>query len=685
MYRLPLAVRPGDGESLMGLVMRNASRHRFSEPTRLLQRLGVPRKALDFVLRNDPGPDMKDRLAALLGLSREELALAACWATEPRQCTVLGHSIGAEHLILERRRACPMCIRETGHDRAIWQIGCLTHCPEHGIPLLGACPTCDGPLRWMGPGLHHCGRLTCEGDLRMGSHVEAAPCTHSKIIKDWFSGPIGRPVGPHGLLAGGCVDASLHLGRLAKNLVGAGHTPAFIRSRKHDLSAVMQEGVAALMDWPRGLHDYLDRLKESQTSQPARHGFRAAFGDLLEELTRYRDTAWAPVIRKEAARHAASLRNIRISGVVLARLAGEDHQGARVESLINAARRLGVAYETMRDLVIQRPDIAEPGTATADLPPFIRSEAIDKLLQERDGHLTIPMAASALGVSRDSMDTLLLAGLICRTPAEGCIWPRQPVARMEIQRFLDRLAGGAPQTDGTHPPDWVPLPKAAAKGHLTLVALAQGIIDGRIAVRGRVPERAGLHGLLVDLGDVLHLAATERRLTLRPAAKRLRVPVNCLLAWADAGLLATTSTTGGIRHVTETALDTFADTYLTAAQLAAILGYACVRSMNADLQGKGVRPVALNPEPSFRVGRLYQRATLIEAGIVTPDGLPAAEPTPHPSRAAAARKRASAVSSSSAMPAAISAGGGRVAGSVAPSSRSQDRLRSSFSRAASSV
>ncbi len=44
-----------------------------------------------------------------------------------------------------------------------------------------------------------------------------------------------------------------------------------------------------------------------------------------------------------------------------------------------------------------------------------------------------------------------------------------------------------------------------------------------------------------------------------------------------------------------------------------------------------------------------------------------------------------AASRSSAMPAAISAGGGNVAGSVAPSSRSQDRFRSSFSRVAISA
>lgn len=57
----------------------------------------------------------------------------------------------------------------------------------------------------------------------------------------------------------------------------------------------------------------------------------------------------------------------------------------------------------------------------------------------------------------------------------------------------------------------------------------------------------------------------------------------------------------------------------------------------------------------------------------------------YPNRAATARNRLSAVSSSSAMLAAISAGGGRLAGSVAPSSRSQDRLRSSRSRAANSA
>lgn len=59
--------------------------------------------------------------------------------------------------------------------------------------------------------------------------------------------------------------------------------------------------------------------------------------------------------------------------------------------------------------------------------------------------------------------------------------------------------------------------------------------------------------------------------------------------------------------------------------------------------------------------------------------------TRYPNRAATARNRARAVSSSSAMLAAISAGGGRLAGSVAPSSRNHDRFRSRRSRAANSA
>ena len=107
-------------------------------------------------------------------------------------------------------------------------------------------------------------------------------------------------------------------------------------------------------------------------------------------------------------------------------------------------------------------------------------------------------------------------------------------------------------------------------------------------------------------------------------------------------------------------------------------------------------PVARRPSPPIPdTPKPYPGRRYLVAGLVlqpAPNFAAASPDAPmliayvrYPNRAATARNRVRAVSSSSAMVAAISAGGGRLAGSVAPSSRNHDRFRSRRSRAANSA
>ena len=101
------------------------------------------------------------------------------------------------------------------------------------------------------------------------------------------------------------------------------------------------------------------------------------------------------------------------------------------------------------------------------------------------------------------------------------------------------------------------------------------------------------------------------------------------------------------------------------------------RVRTARMRPSLIRTAATSPLPSPTVGA--------SPAVVSADIPQRVAPAHHPNRAATARNRARALSSSSAMVAAISAGGGRLAGSVAPSSRNHDRFRSRRSRAANSA
>lgn len=66
------------------------------------------------------------------------------------------------HLRYSRPQVCPMCLRENGYARGVWEISLVTCCPWHFCMLVERCPQCSRRLRWRRPGLTTC---QCTADL----------------------------------------------------------------------------------------------------------------------------------------------------------------------------------------------------------------------------------------------------------------------------------------------------------------------------------------------------------------------------------------------------------------------------------------------------------------------------------------------------------------------------------------
>jgi hypothetical protein len=87
----------------------------------------------------------------------------------------LGHEfLRTYHLRQTRPQVCPACLGAGTHALAVWSIGMVTSCPEHGIRLLDQC-VCGRPVSWRRPSLTfcECGRLLsvasqpcCQADRR---------------------------------------------------------------------------------------------------------------------------------------------------------------------------------------------------------------------------------------------------------------------------------------------------------------------------------------------------------------------------------------------------------------------------------------------------------------------------------------------------------------------------------------
>jgi hypothetical protein len=585
-YVLPSPIPPEPGESLPSLVLRNAGLYHFRDPRRLLRQIWQATSSLAALAFVDPTSKFGGRLARLFGIARDQLACMTYGTEDPKRCTLLGHPVHHDFVSLDERRYCPLCLRQSLHHRAIWDLSLLTVCPEHGVRLLTHCPA-GHRVNWRTDHVHLCARYECRRDLREASveKVPVAELAGARGLVTLFQGRRPADLASHLQCPalqrpGDALRAAFHLGAIASGHHYSPRPIPFARKHSKETVRVLNAGWAALQDWPHGFHRLLDRLRADQEARRGRYGVNKEFGYLPQWLWESAEEPYGAVLGDAFHRYVAEKPDLATRAHEVRRFRSANDLRHRHMTGTEAVAVLGVTYDRLATLAAQHDLYLVPPTGKG-AASLMRADRVHALLQQRSGLLTAADVQRRLGVGKITVRKLREAGLLATVSdpdAPGSI--RHPVA--SVEGLLQDLAGRVPP-DRPVPKDSVSIATIARRvpipGYDTTDVI-EAIRAGRLAPIGLARKGHGLQRFRFRSSDVDRFVAAltrveGRTLSVVEAAGELGVKQEVAYHWVRTGLLATVtvdSPTESGHRVTAAALAAFRQEYMTGAEFARMHG-----------------------------------------------------------------------------------------------------------------
>lgn len=631
------ALSPLDGESLPGLIMRNAQTYRFINPTRLARRLTRSNVMLQTLCRENPSSRLGQGLRHLLGLDEEAWEALSMWDADETMVHLRGHQVWIGLVGIRDRTVCPQCLAESQHHRAIWVLDSIPVCARHACRLISACPQCTKPLRWHGVGIHRCGNRQCNFDLRRASPMKVPGEEMNGIIAldRLFRREMPEGSAPLGLAFSEVLRLTITLGHEAMGMERINRLSSFISRERERMPAIIEAGWQALDDWPRGFHRLLEDKRKRASERGGKAGLRKAFGSLSSRIFHWGREPWGAPFAQAFGEYIAAQDDLAVSTYVLKRYVNADALKDRHMSMGEASRALGVSAGTMqrfaenRDLFVVAPN--GPG-----VPSMIRADTVRRMQDEMRDFMLPDEAREALNVGPTVFVKLEDAGVINRVPEAERVLESRPFRRSTIealaatcrgdtpeitkdearQRGLWRLAGTV--TAGRQAPDVV---RALAEGRLRAAALVRG--------------ETGIRGIRFVPGEVERAVPAQKgTMSAVEAGSELKVHYRHVLFWARQGLLGTTQAQDrdelGMRF-SHANLDAFTREYLTGGELSRLDGNNGNGAMTRHLRYLGIKPISgpkvdegettvfrrsdVTPEVLQRVARIRQRKTVKVPGL----------------------------------------------------------------------
>jgi hypothetical protein len=544
-YRLPRPLTPEAGESLPGLIMRNAMELRFLDPTRLLKRrLRAPGLGLVSLCRAAPGSELGSGIRHMLGLEECQWPRMAMGTDDETLVGLNGHVVWREHMQLERRVVCPDCLAESGHHRSIWFLDALTACARHGTRLISSCPQCSLPLRWSGPGMHLCSKRRCRFDLRKAEpgRVPEGQLAGIRGLDRLFHCDDPAAEAPLGMPFGEALHVAVTLGQFALGMEKVSRLPGYIERHRGEMHLILDAGWDALSDWPNGFRRLLDRLKARAQERRGKGGLRKTFGGLSPKVFQWSREPWGAPIGTAFVEYAAEQEDLAVTAHVLGRYGSSDALRNRHMTMSEAGKALDVSAQTMRrladrlDLYVLRPN----GAGIASL---LHADRIRRLKDEAAEFLLPEETRKTLNVGRKVFEKLEASGLIWRVPEEDRILEIRPFRKAAVEALVVACRGDAPELEDT---------EARQRGFWNLASVTapgreppdvcRALMEGRLKAAALVSGQPGLRGIRLDPAEVQRVLPFHRAtMSAVEVGRILGVAYTHVLLLARRGLIKTTT------------------------------------------------------------------------------------------------------------------------------------------------
>ena len=274
-----------EGESIVGVVYRAASRHVLASTFPVLREAGIPRKSINFLQLLS-----SDQLAALADiircdsdrLGRDAGVRQGNAAPDERGRQRIGFGdlvIEGCHLDHKSRRFSPTSLKTSPHHRTDWLNRLLPYCPFSFELLSDACPTCSEKLSWTKPfGIEFC--ENCEHDLRGFSspHLDPSLRRDYRAFADLCSleahrretALISLPLAIRKTPTGTLIRAALQVGQF---VCGNDPIPETHLSKlpATDLAQIVSSGMRALAVWPDEFQSWVTEEANARRDDQSRY------------------------------------------------------------------------------------------------------------------------------------------------------------------------------------------------------------------------------------------------------------------------------------------------------------------------------------------------------------------------------------------------------------------------------
>ncbi|MFC0386800.1 hypothetical protein [Muricoccus vinaceus] len=357
------------------------------------------------------------------------------------------------------------------------------------------------------------------------------------------------------------LHSMLQLGEFDMELVGAPQPTHMIREAGI-VADLLGAGYRCLVPWPYAFRDLLCRLAERSLWRPGRFGMRKAFGQATVWFSRLEQTSRiGSLVGAEVERYLGNQVVVEPTRIRIGHLA----QDARVITLTDAAHRLGCTRSKLKEVLLRAEvalDTSGPGR-----PALVRLEDVLAVQAKQVDLLGEREAAQELGIGRVSVQAALRAlGVEPDTGPASVLRPGLAWSKKALHRAIQDRLPTSPSI-----PSMASMRFGAALGRLVRAGYSREraceyLLRDGVSPVGKDCQGRGVGGFLFAEEDLDRLCPTGRGYSITEAGRRIGANSELVHLLVNRGLLAADATPQG-RHVRETAIQAFRQTYVLPGQL----------------------------------------------------------------------------------------------------------------------